>query len=71
MFVVKVIIYLLCFYFQDVDIAGQYDAMIPDAECVKIVSEILTELKLGEFTIKVGSFIKDIGKLANVMGLVY
>lgn len=45
--------------------------MIPDAECVKIVSEILTELKLGEFTIKVGSFIKDIGKLANVMGLVY
>lgn len=70
-FVVKVIIYLLYFCFQDVDIAGQYDAMIPDAECVKIVSEILTELKLGEFTIKVGSFIKDIGKLANVMGLVY
>ena len=47
---------MLYFYFQDVDIAGQYDAMIPDAECVKIVSEILTELKLGEFTIKVGSF---------------
>ncbi|KAK2563227.1 Histidine--tRNA ligase [Acropora cervicornis] len=41
------------FYQCDVDIAGQYDAMIPDAECVKIVSEILTELKLGEFTIKV------------------
>lgn len=71
MFVLKVIIYLLYFCFQDVDIAGQYDAMIPDAECVKIVSEILTELKLGEFTIKVGSFIKDIGMLANVMGLVY
>ena len=62
---------MLYFYFQDIDIAGQYDTMIPDAECVKIVSEILTELKLGEFTIKVGSFIKDIGKLANVMGLVY
>ena len=42
------------FYFlQDIDIAGQYDAMIPDAECVKIVSEILTDLKLGHFTIKV------------------
>ena len=27
--------------------------MIPDAECVKIVSEILTDLKLGDFTIKV------------------
>jgi histidyl-tRNA synthetase len=27
--------------------------MIPDAECVKIVAEILTNLKLGDFTIKV------------------
>ena len=27
--------------------------MIPDAECVKIVSEILTNLKLGSFVIKV------------------
>lgn len=52
MFVIKLI--LAFFHFQDIDIAGQYDAMIPDAECVKIVSEILTELKLGEFTIKVG-----------------
>ena len=43
--------------------------MIPDAECVKIVSEILTELKLGEFTIKVGSFIVE--KLPNLIGLVY
>ena len=40
-------------FLQDIDIAGQYDAMIPDAECVKIVSEILTDLKLGDFTIKV------------------
>ena len=38
---------------QDIDIAGQYDPMIPDAECVKIVAEILTDLKLGDFTIKV------------------
>ena len=62
---------MLYFCFQDIDIAGQYDAMIPDAECVKIVSEILTELKLGEFTIKVGSFIKHVGKLPNLIGLVY
>ena len=27
--------------------------MIPDAECVKIMSEILSELKLGKFEIKV------------------
>ena len=35
--------------------AGQYDLMLPDAECVKIVSEILTALKLGDFVIKVRS----------------
>ena len=27
--------------------------MIPDAECLKLLSEILTELKLGDFVIKV------------------
>eukprot|EP00057_Strongylocentrotus_purpuratus_P021771 XP_011676245.1 PREDICTED: histidine--tRNA ligase, cytoplasmic-like isoform X2 [Strongylocentrotus purpuratus] len=41
------------FYQCDFDIAGQYDAMIPDAECVKIVHEILSNLKLGDFVIKV------------------
>eukprot|EP00042_Codosiga_hollandica_P041321 m.367694 g.367694 ORF g.367694 m.367694 type:complete len:546 (+) comp56087_c0_seq1:35-1672(+) len=41
------------FYQCDIDIAGTYEDMLPDAECVKIVSEILTELKLGEFVIKV------------------
>lgn len=39
--------------FQDFDIAGQYDGMIPDAECLKIVYEILSELDLGDFRIKV------------------
>lgn len=39
---------------QDFDIAGQYDAMIPDAECVKLVSEILNQLDLGEYIVKVG-----------------
>uniref|UniRef100_UPI00398F4392 histidine--tRNA ligase n=1 Tax=Pristiophorus japonicus TaxID=55135 RepID=UPI00398F4392 len=41
------------FYQCDFDIAGQHDAMIPDAECLKIVHEILSELQLGEFLIKV------------------
>ncbi|XP_073476978.1 histidine--tRNA ligase, cytoplasmic-like [Aquarana catesbeiana] len=41
------------FYQCDFDIAGQYDPMIPDAECLKIVHEILSELELGEFSIKV------------------
>lgn len=39
---------------QDFDTAGQYDPMIPDAECLKIVHEILSELELGDFRIKVG-----------------
>ncbi len=39
--------------FQDFDIAGQYDPMLPDAECLKIMAEILTQLELGDFVIKV------------------
>lgn len=38
---------------QDFDIAGQYDPMIPDAECLKIMHEILSELQIGDFLIKV------------------
>ena len=38
---------------QDFDIAGEYDPMIPDAECVRIVAEILQELRLNNFVIKV------------------
>ncbi|XP_004477920.2 histidine--tRNA ligase, mitochondrial isoform X1 [Dasypus novemcinctus] len=37
----------------DFDIAGQYDPMIPDAECLKIMCEILSRLQLGDFLIKV------------------
>ena len=40
---------------QDFDIAGQYDVMLPDAECVEIVAEILSSLNLGDFVIKVGT----------------
>merc|ERR1719266_3246302 len=40
-------------YQCDFDIAGEYDAMIPDAECAKIVHEILTAVDVGKFVIKV------------------
>lgn len=42
----------ILFQLQDFDIAGTYDAMLPDAECVKLVSEILNTLDIGEFVIK-------------------
>merc|ERR1719342_1844385 len=41
------------FYQCDFDIAGAYDVMIPDAECVKIVQEILSGVNVGKFVIKV------------------
>jgi len=41
------------FYQCDFDIAGAYDAMIPDAECIKIVQEILSSVDVGPFVIKV------------------
>ncbi|XP_027697204.1 probable histidine--tRNA ligase, mitochondrial isoform X1 [Vombatus ursinus] len=37
----------------DFDIAGHFDPMIPDAECLKIIYEILNALQLGDFLIKV------------------
>uniref|UniRef100_G3WVH9 Histidine--tRNA ligase, cytoplasmic n=1 Tax=Sarcophilus harrisii TaxID=9305 RepID=G3WVH9_SARHA len=40
------------FYQCDFDIAGQFDPMIPDAECLKIICEILSALQLGDFLIK-------------------
>ncbi|XP_076303505.1 histidine--tRNA ligase isoform X2 [Lasioglossum baleicum] len=40
------------FYQCDFDIAGQYDPMIPDAECIRIISEALHLLDLGPYTIK-------------------
>ncbi|XP_052276969.1 histidine--tRNA ligase-like isoform X3 [Dreissena polymorpha] len=41
------------FYQCDFDIAGQYDPMLPDAECVKIVVEILSQLEIGDYKIRV------------------
>ena len=44
---------LLVNVLQDFDIAGQYDPMLPDAECLKIAVEILSELEIGNFSVKV------------------
>jgi hypothetical protein len=38
---------------QDFDIAGIYDAMLPDAEILSIVCEVLESLEIGEFSVKV------------------
>lgn len=40
------------FYQCDFDIAGTYDPMLPDAECVKVVAEILDALSIGDYTVK-------------------
>jgi len=41
------------FYQCDFDIAGQYSLMLPDAEVLKIVIDILKKLEIGAFKIKV------------------
>ena len=44
------------FYQCDIDIAGSYNAaMVPDAECVKIVTEILDGLELGDYRVKINT----------------
>lgn len=41
------------FYQCDFDIAGVYEPLVPDGEILKIMSEILTELDIGEYIIKI------------------
>ena len=41
------------FYQCDFDIAGTYDSMIPDAEAVTVMIDILNSLKIGNFTVKI------------------
>ncbi|KAJ8679317.1 hypothetical protein QAD02_015104 [Eretmocerus hayati] len=41
------------FYQCDFDISGQYDPMLPDSECIRIIHEALSSLNLGPFSIKV------------------
>jgi histidyl-tRNA synthetase len=43
------------FYQCDFDIAGDFDAMVPDAECIKIIVEILDKLDLGQYKIYVSN----------------
>jgi len=40
------------FYQCDFDIAGQYDPMLPDVECLKIAAEILSALDIGDYVVK-------------------
>ncbi|XP_035870697.1 histidine--tRNA ligase, mitochondrial isoform X3 [Phyllostomus discolor] len=58
----------------DFDIAGHFDPMIPDAECLKIICEILSGLQLGDFLIKEsrdchGSERKSIDKALGLLPL--
>ncbi len=40
-------------FFQcDFDVAGTYPTMVADAEVLKVLTEILGDLALGEFTVK-------------------
>ncbi|CAH8498641.1 unnamed protein product [Schistosoma turkestanicum] len=41
------------FYQCDFDIAGDYGLMLADVECLRIIYEVLSELDLGDFVIKV------------------
>lgn len=41
------------FYQCDFDIAGVYDPMLPDAEIMRITTEILNSLDIGKYTIKI------------------
>lgn len=41
------------FYQCDFDIAGVYDPMLPDAEILRITTEVLDGLNLGSYTIKI------------------
>lgn len=41
------------FYQCDIDFVGDYGSLKPDAECLKIFSDILTALSIGTFEIKV------------------
>lgn len=41
------------FYQCDFDIAGRYDPMIPDAECIRVIAEALECLDLGPYSIKI------------------
>jgi len=41
------------FYQCDFDIAGEYDLMVPDSEAVALICEILDELQVGNYKVKI------------------
>lgn len=41
------------FYQCDFDIAGQYDLMVPDFEVLKVLTEILDKLDIGDYEVKI------------------
>lgn len=41
------------FYQCDYDIAGQYEPMVPDAEVLRVMCEVLTALEIGSFLVKI------------------
>uniref|UniRef100_A0A0K0E1K2 histidine--tRNA ligase n=1 Tax=Strongyloides stercoralis TaxID=6248 RepID=A0A0K0E1K2_STRER len=41
------------FYQCDFDIAGQYDSMIPESECIKIIDDVLAKLDIGSYEIRI------------------
>jgi histidyl-tRNA synthetase len=53
------------FYQCDIDIAGQFESMVPDAEILKMIAEVLTKLDLGTFTIKVCTCFSKFMKMPN------
>ncbi|KAJ8051157.1 Histidine--tRNA ligase, cytoplasmic [Holothuria leucospilota] len=56
------------FYQCDFDIAGKYDRMVPDAECIQIICTVLKELNVGEFIVKVNhhKVLHGLSKLLDV-----
>ncbi len=56
------------FYQCDFDIIGSYDLMFTDAECISIINEILTQLEIENFIIRINNrkIIDSIFKLCNV-----
>jgi histidyl-tRNA synthetase len=58
------------FYQCDFDIAGDFDAMVPDAECVKIIVEILDKLDLGPYKIYVSIFCINVNIISYIRLLV-
>jgi histidyl-tRNA synthetase len=43
------------FYQCDIDIAGAYDAMIPDAEILRIINEVFDSLGWEKYTVRIGN----------------